>query len=457
MTPPPMLGRWMAVQLPLLGLLMTMAMARLARFPTLAGQGANLLLLLVILVACFCAALFVARRLCRSDAADGRGIAGVVLSFPVLLTVGILMRLPLLAAPPQLSDDIYRYAWDGRVAVAGTNPYRYAPPDPALSGLRDADWRRINNPTLPTIYPPVAQRLFEVATRIAPGVTGLKCLFFLFDLSVALLLSITVARSFASRWRLLVWWWHPLAVIEWSGSGHVDVAGIALLAAALALAAAPAGYARWLVTGLLVGLATQVKFLALLALPFVPGAASRKSGGWVAAGFVLALLVGYLPFMAPGVNVFGSLETYAARWRASDFFFGLMIRSGTAQDQPARLTDAKLFVALLAGAIATGVALLRTRPAAAVATTIGAAVVLSPTVHPWYLAWVLPFVAAEFSIPWIYATLAALLAYQAVPAWLAGHVWSESAWQKGALVLPFLALAVWELARWRAGRQEMAQ
>jgi len=452
-----MLGRWMAVQLPLLGLLLAMAMARLARLPTLAGQDANLLLLLVILIACFSAALFVARRLGQSDPTAGRGIAGVVLSVPVLLVVGLLMRLPLLAAPPQLSDDIYRYAWDGRVALAGTNPYRYAPPDTALAGLRDADWRRINNPTLPTIYPPVAQRLFELAAHLAPGVTGLKCLLFLFDLSVALLLLVTVARPLASRWRLLVWWWHPLAVLEWAGSGHVDVAGIAFLVAALVVAAGPAGRTRWLVTGLLVGLATQVKFLALLGLPFVPGATKRSSAPWIAAGFVLALLVGYLPFMAPGVNVLGSLETYAARWRASDFFFGLILRPGTAQDQSARLTEAKLFVALLAGAIATTVALLRARPAAAAAITIGAAVVLSPTVHPWYLAWVLPFVAAEFSIAWLYATLAALLAYQAVPSWLAGRVWSESVWLKGALVLPFLVLAAWETARWRASRHEAAR
>jgi hypothetical protein len=452
-----MLGRLIAVQLPFLGFLLVAAMARLARFPTLAGQGANLLLLLVALIACFTAALVVARRLGRSHAPAGSDLFGIVLSLPVLLAVGVLMRLPLLAAPPQLSDDIYRYVWDGRVAASGTNPYRYAPPDTALAGLRDADWRRINNPTLPTIYPPVAQRLFELGARAAPGVTGLKSLLFLFDLAVALLLAATAARRLADRWRLLVWWWHPLAVIEWSGSGHVDVAGIALLLAAFLVARDPARRLRWLLAGVLVGLATQVKFLALLALPFLPGATKRVSGPWVAAGFVLALVVGYLPFMSPGVNVLGSLETYAARWRASDFFFGLLLRPGGPADQPARLTEAKLYVALLAGAIATAVALARLRPAAAAALVIGASVVLSPTVHPWYLAWILPFVAVEFSATWLYATLAALLAYQAVPSWLAGKVWSESAWQKGALVLPFLVLAAWELARWRIGRREGAR
>jgi hypothetical protein len=41
--------------------------------------------------------------------------------------VAILMRLVLLPLTPELSDDIYRYLWDGQVQLAGINPYRYAP------------------------------------------------------------------------------------------------------------------------------------------------------------------------------------------------------------------------------------------------------------------------------------------------------------------------------------------
>jgi hypothetical protein len=452
-----MLGRWMAVPFLLLGSLLVAATTRLAAFPTLAGQSANLLLLLVGMIACFAAALFVARRLGRGARPDGRDTAGLVLSLPVLLAVGTLMRVPLLLAPPQLSDDIHRYVWDGRVAAAGINPYRYAPPDTALAFLRDGGWQSINNPALPTIYPPAAQRLFEAGARVLPGIGGLKAILALFDLAVALTLWRVAARPVAERWRLLVWWWHPLAAVEWCGSGHVDVAGIALLLAALVVASGKAaGVARGLLSGALAALSALVKFLAIPAVPFLPGAARARSAAWIAAGFVLALLVGYLPYMAPGVDVLGSLGTYAARWRASDFFFGLLLRPGGVADQPARLTEAKLAAALLAGAVAVLVALARARPAAAIATTLGASVVLSPTVHPWYLAWVLPFVAIDFSVTWLYATLAALLAYQAVPAWLAGHVWSESAWQKLVLAAPFLGLAAWELARWRTARRAEA-
>jgi len=439
----------MAPAIPVLGFLLVAATARLARFPTLEGQGANLLLLLVAMVASFVGALVVARQLGQDVAPGHRG--PLVLSWPLLLAVGLLMRLPLLLAPPQLSDDIYRYVWDGRVAVNGVNPYRHAPPDTALAHLRDADWSRINNPTLPTIYPPVAQRLFEMAARLAPGVTGLKLLLFLFDLLVALILAAGVARQPADRWRLLVWWWHPLAALEWSSSGHVDVAGIALLLLAFLLATrGRPGAGRWFAVGALVAAATMVKFLALLALPFLVG--PRRSWGWVALGFILALLVGYLPYMTHDTNVFGSLGTYAARWRSNDFFFGLLLRPGTALDQPARLTEAKLYAALLTSAIALLVVLVKARPAAAISTVIGSALLLSPTIHPWYLAWLAPFVAIHFSASWFYVTTASLLAYQAVPTWLEGRVWVESTGSKTIMVIPFLLLAAWELRRWFLGR-----
>lgn len=56
----------------------------------------------------------------------------------VILGGALAMRLALLLAEPYLSNDIYRYIWDGRVQAAGINPYRYMPAAPELAHLRDA-------------------------------------------------------------------------------------------------------------------------------------------------------------------------------------------------------------------------------------------------------------------------------------------------------------------------------
>ncbi len=55
----------------------------------------------------------------------------------LILALAVLPRLILLASTPALSDDLYRYIWDGKVSAAGIDPYRYAPADPALAPLRD--------------------------------------------------------------------------------------------------------------------------------------------------------------------------------------------------------------------------------------------------------------------------------------------------------------------------------
>ena len=84
------------------------------------------------------------------------------------------------------STDLYRYIWDGRVQAAGIDPYQYVPTATQLTGLRNeflfypkaqycvspsyvsshpaaeltAGCTRINRPTVPTIYPPVAEAYF---------------------------------------------------------------------------------------------------------------------------------------------------------------------------------------------------------------------------------------------------------------------------------------------------------
>ena len=97
-------------------------------------------------------------------------------SLRLILATAVLLRLGALAAPVYLSDDIYRYIWDGRVQAAGINPYRYIPTDTNLAPLRDeAVFPNINrNNYAPTIYPPVAQMLFLGATRFGETVPAIK-------------------------------------------------------------------------------------------------------------------------------------------------------------------------------------------------------------------------------------------------------------------------------------------
>src|SRR5713101_5387226 len=93
----------------------------------------------------------------------------------VLLFAG-LFRVSIVFASPYLSDDIYRYVWDGRVQAAGINPYRYVPADERLQSLRDEEiYPKINRRDYAhTIYPPIAEAIYFLTTRLSESLTWMK-------------------------------------------------------------------------------------------------------------------------------------------------------------------------------------------------------------------------------------------------------------------------------------------
>jgi hypothetical protein len=79
----------------------------------------------------------------------------------------LLPRLGIFAMQAWLSDDVYRYLWDGDILANGVNPYAFTPDSPTLAAFRDADgasvYAQMDYRSVPTIYPPLAQYCFAIA------------------------------------------------------------------------------------------------------------------------------------------------------------------------------------------------------------------------------------------------------------------------------------------------------
>ncbi|MFW5904870.1 MAG: hypothetical protein ACOCUZ_01505, partial [bacterium] len=129
----------------------------------------------------------------------------------VVWGVAVLLRLGLLPVAPELSDDVFRYLWDGHVQLQGVNPYRYAPSDPALTDIRTPWHSRINHPDISTIYPPVAQMAFFVIALLGGGILQAKLLWVGLDLLTGWVL-FQVARRTGRRVVpvLVLYLWCPL-------------------------------------------------------------------------------------------------------------------------------------------------------------------------------------------------------------------------------------------------------
>ncbi|HEV2551600.1 MAG TPA: hypothetical protein VGU20_30100, partial [Stellaceae bacterium] len=153
----------------------------------------------------------------------------------VILAVAAAMRLGVVLAPPYLSDDLYRYVWDGRVEAAGINPYRYVPSDTHLAALRDeVIYPNINRRTYaPTIYPPVAEYIFFLASRINESPLTMKAAMVALECAGIGVLLHLLALAGQPLERIIIYAWHPLALWEFAGSAHIDAAVVLFVALAL--------------------------------------------------------------------------------------------------------------------------------------------------------------------------------------------------------------------------------
>jgi hypothetical protein len=240
-------------------------------------------------------------------------------------------------------------------------------------------------------------------------------------------------------------------VLEFAGAGHFDSLGILLCLAALdafeRTHAARAG--AWLALG------AMVKLLPLALLPFVWRAAARRRAVLLAFALPCLAAAAGVALLDGGLRGIGSgVSQYALRWEATSlvhrFLEGAFERAFGADGallDPRRLArGVELGLWLGVGVLAW---LRRAAPATAAFALLGAFLVLSPTLHPWYLTWIVPFLALRRSPAFVYLVAAAPLLYTPLGGWAARREWVEPAWLWPVVALPFLVLLGREMFRAR--------
>jgi len=266
----------------------------------------------------------------------------------LILLGGIALQAVAVSAPPKYSTDSYRYIWDGRVQAAGIDPYQYVPTATQLTGLRNdflfhpkaayldgslyypkaaycvspgyvsshpaaeltAGCTRINRPTVPTIYPPVAEAYFLAVYYLHPADDSsvpIQAAAAAVAVLVTVLLLTGLGRLGRDVRMAALWAWCPTVILEAGNSAHVDVVAVALTAAAILALATARTTRRTVAGGILLGLAIATKLTPVLTVP----ALLRRRWVTVAISAASAFVAVYVPHvLLVGAKVIGFLPGY---------------------------------------------------------------------------------------------------------------------------------------------------
>ena len=236
------------------------------------------------------------------------------LGFKQVLVIALLFRFVLLFSTPSLSDDYYRFIWDGELISNGNNPYEFKPveqefysPKEAVT-LKDRAYDEMNSKEYYSVYPPVSQVLFGLVGYTSGSnsyqfIVLLRLLLIAFDIGVIVILA-KLLRWFSKKRELVVIYaLNPLVITELTGNLHFEGVTLFFVLAAMWFLIQK----RTVQAGFFYALAICTKLIPILFLPLFIFRVKWKQlfVFYGVIGFFTLLL--FFPFM--GVNL---LETFGS-------------------------------------------------------------------------------------------------------------------------------------------------
>lgn len=385
-------------------------------------------------------------------------------NFWLLAGIGIVFRLLFLPTIPNLSQDFYRFIWDGRLIIQGINPYLVTPEiyleagnevvnqaNELYAGMGALNGRHYSN------YPPVNQLFFAIAAlfsgkSILGTAIGIRVLIIAADIGI-LYFGKKLLEGLKLPVKNIFWYFlNPFIIIELTGNLHFE--GVMLFFVVWALYLLFKG--RWFWAAVLLGVSVSVKLLPLLLLPlffqyFVKKDAIAKGFWRLTKFYIITLLtigLSFAPFLSSEFISnfsdtillwfqdfeFNASVYYIIRWIGFQTI-GWNIIADVGKILPLVI----VFILLLLAFFRRNANLQQL--ITALLFGISVYFLLSTTIHPWYIATPLLlslFTKYKFPVVW---SLVVMLSYSAYVA----DGFSENLWLVALEYVTVLGFFAWEL------------
>lgn len=347
-----------------------------------------------------------------------------------LAAIGVLMRIILLFSFPHLSQDFYRFIWDGQLILNGINPYLYTPNSllehatiplnnggALLQGMGELSANNFSN------YPPVNQFSFLAASffggsSILGNVVALRIQLILADIGVLWLGTKILHKLQLSPHFIFLYFLNPFIIIELTGNLHFEGLMMCYFIASLYLLMQK----KIILASVLLGAAISVKLLPLLLLPLF---FQQLRGSRLILFYSITLVtfcLSFLPFIE--IQVFNNYTQTIGLWfnqfEFNASFYYIARKIGYALSGYNQIGIIGQFIPLIVVLVVLGFAFLRSNKTFTQLLTnmlfvLTIYFLLSTTVHPWYLTSLVllaPFTPFRFPIIWSYLIFLSYHAYR---------------------------------------------
>jgi alpha-1,6-mannosyltransferase len=377
-----------------------------------------------------------------------------------LTYLAIGLRLVFLFAIPNLSQDFYRFIWDGRLILTGLNPYLTTPNDLIFSqptlfpqmkllfdGMGPLSAGHYSN------YPPIHQLPFIIAAifskhSILGAVIILRLLLISADLGI-LFYGKKLLRKLQLPTKNIYWFiLNPLVIIELTGNLHFE--GLMLFFFVMALYYIHTK--KWHLAALTMAVSIAVKLVPILSLPlFLNKLGWKKSiRFYLSIGIVFALF--FLPFLSGDFikNYSATIGLWFSNFEFNASFYYLLKWVLEATTNLTLIHSMRsIVIGFLGILISCQLIQNKTKTSKLILSILWVLTgyyFVSTTVHPWYVISILllsVFTSYKFARVWSYTLIFSYLAYNQFSVHENGYILALE-------YLPVWAVLVWELSNQRA-------
>jgi alpha-1,6-mannosyltransferase len=240
-------------------------------------------------------------------------------NFWIWSVIGITARILFLPSIPNLSQDFYRFIWDGRLLILGINPYMFSPEQLANGLLKATELTSLEaisnakiliqgmgnlNASHYSNYPPINQLCFALAalfakTSILGSVVVLRIIIIGADLGILYFGKKLLERLNLPAKNIFWYFLNPFIIIELTGNLHFE--GVMLFFVIWSLYMLDKK--RWVLAAILLGVSVSVKLLPVLFLPlfykYLAPEGLFKKGFWKMKKFYWVTLTTIVITFAP--------------------------------------------------------------------------------------------------------------------------------------------------------------